>query len=166
MIGFVHWIQFNLLYPVAMLQTLFLLGGSPRVAFFHAPQNRVEFFASFGRKPCKFRFSFQNSLQNIHNTFLIQAKLTAVCGHFCIRILNHRALIYTLHSIAKKFSTVPFARSASIFSSFIQRFLEWIKKVMDVYIRNTWSNRGFFHAGQVANEGDLCLFVRNFPYIE
>ena len=103
-------------------------GGSHWNSFFQARPNRLEFYDSYGRQPCEFGFSFPKSLQIFHNPYQIQALGTQVCGHFCIYILYHRAHNYALNSICKRFSILPFVRSASIVSSFIRNAHERINK--------------------------------------
>ena len=131
-------------------------GGTNWVIFSQSRQYWLQFLDRYGREPYEFGFRFPKCLLIFHNRYQIQAFWTHVCGHFCIFIVYHRAHNYSLHSICKKFSTLPYFVSASIVSSIIHKFEERINMKWMMKCERHEGNKGLLLGGHIEKKSDLC----------
>ena len=80
--------------------------GTHWVAFYFPSEEKAEFFDSYGHTPKYYKLSLGNLATKYIWTFnhrTLQSAWTAVCGHYCIFYLAHRANGYSMNKIINLF---------------------------------------------------------------
>lgn len=89
-------------YPSCFVANTDVAGqpGMHWVAFYVEHPTHMEFFDSYGNHPSFYDFDTRSLIH--YNTMQFQALDSAVCGHYCIYFLHHRARRMTLSAIVKQ----------------------------------------------------------------